>query len=119
MGEAENSDAPPLRLQVERGRFGRIHVGAKSAQPNEARRPGPHWRAAAKGDTPLIRGAPQNEKLRLFVRQIQFAPMMRPTDRASTCSRLDAGHPGGLAERAAAVNRAIAAALPSSRRSAA
>ena len=42
--------------------------------------------------------------------------MMRPTGRAPTSGALDADDIGGLAERAAAVNRAFSAMLPSWRR---
>src|ERR1700735_530315 len=71
--EPQEPEAAPLGCRVERGRLGRVHVGAISAEPNEAWTSVAHWRAAAKGDTPLIRGDSDDEDLRLVVQHIELA----------------------------------------------
>src|SRR5277367_6652814 len=71
--EPQEAETQPLGFAVERGRLGRVHVGTVTAEPNDARTSVAHWRAAAKGDTPLIRGLPDDEKLRLSVRHTELA----------------------------------------------
>jgi glycosyltransferase involved in cell wall biosynthesis len=71
--EPQEPETAPFGLGVEGGRLGRAHVGAIAAEPNDGWGPGPHWRAAAKGDTPLIRGFPDDEELRLTVRHLELA----------------------------------------------
>jgi hypothetical protein len=90
--EAQEAKATPLGFGVEGGRLGRFHLGAISAEPNDARRSGLHWRASAKGDTPLIREFPDHEKLRLSVRHNELASDdatrgPRLTERRLRCSR--------------------------------
>src|ERR1700733_4774279 len=71
--EPQEPEAAPLGFRVERGRLGRVHVGAIAAEPNEAWTSVAHWRAATKGDTPLIRGVSDDEDLRLSVRHNELA----------------------------------------------
>jgi hypothetical protein len=71
--EPQEAETAPLGFGVERRRLGRIHIGAITAQPNKAWTSLAHWRAATKGDTPLIRGLPDDENLRLSVRHIELA----------------------------------------------
>jgi hypothetical protein len=103
--EAQEAEAAPLGLGVEGGRLGRFHLGAIAAEPNDAWGAAPHWRAAAKGDTPLIRGFPYDEELRLSVRHLELAAMMRPADRAFMDLGLGARGEADLAEQAPRVNR--------------
>ena len=69
--EPEQAKTAPLGFRVERGRLGRVHVGAITAEPNKAWTSVAHWRATTKGDTPLIRGVSDDEDLRLSVRHIR------------------------------------------------
>ena len=71
--EPQEAEAAPPGLGVEGGRLGRVHVGAIAAEPNDAWAAGAHWRAAAKGDTPLIWGFSHDEDLRLSVRHLELA----------------------------------------------
>src|SRR4029077_16777735 len=71
--EPQKAKAAPLGFGVERSGLGRVHVGPIAAEPNDAWASAAHWRAAAKGDTPLIRGVSDDENLRLSVRHIELA----------------------------------------------
>src|SRR5277367_6227059 len=71
--EPQEAETASPGFAVERGRLGRVHVGTITAEPNDAWASVAHWRAAAKGDTPLIRGLPDDENLRLSVRHIELA----------------------------------------------
>ena len=104
--ESQQAETAPLGLGVERGRLGRVHVGAITAEPNDAWASAAHWRAATKGDTPLIRGLPDDEDLRLFVRHIELAADdVDLRDRAGMNPDLGAQGGADLAERSRQVNR--------------
>src|SRR5271166_1431033 len=105
--EAQEAEAEPRGLGVKRARLGRVHLRAIAAEPDEAGRLASRWPAAAKSDTSLIRGIPDYERPRLFVRHACSVPMMRLNARASTRqTRAGFAGRGGLAEPGAAVNRA-------------
>ena len=71
--EPEQAKTATLGLRVERGRLGRVHVGAITAEPNKAWTSVAHWRTTTEGDTPLIRGVSDDEDLRLSVRHTRLA----------------------------------------------
>ena len=102
--EPEEAQTAPLGFGVERGRLGRVHVGAITAEPNNAWTFVAHWRAAAKGDTPLIRGVSDDEDLRLSVRHIRLAFGDAAADRAWMSLGLGAQGEAGLAEPSPQVN---------------
>src|SRR5271165_2247078 len=106
--EAQEAEAEPPGFSVKRARLGRVHVGAIAAEPDQGGRSASRWPAAAKSDTSLIRGIPDHDHSRLFVRHARSVPMLRLNACASTWVQTRAGFAGrgGLAEPGAAVNRA-------------